>query len=135
QPVALREVFADEKDDRNSLAEFHDLPQAGRNVYSLPPTDVRVKHPAEVVLVDLSLIQRPAIELVLADVKPLFSGRLRVSSALLQPRADAAVYPIARKAPGLRRVSANADVYETHAVVVQQRLEISHLALVDGALR
>jgi hypothetical protein len=32
-------------------------------------------------------------------------------------------------------VSANAGVNETHAMVVEQRLEIRHLALVDGALR
>jgi hypothetical protein len=83
QPVALRKVFADEKDERHPLAEFHDLDHTGRDLYSLPPTDVRVKHPAEVVLVDLSLIQRPAIELVLANVKPLFAGGPRVSSALL----------------------------------------------------
>src|SRR5262249_8128538 len=128
-------VFADEKKERNPLAEFHALHQTGRDFYPLPPTDVRVKHPAEVVLVDLSLVQRPAIELVLANVKPVFAGGLRVSPALLEPRADAAVYPVLRQAALLRRGSANADVDKTHTVVVQKRLELRDIALVDGALR
>ena len=81
--VFLGEVFADEGNDDDFLAKFQELYGTSGNVHSLGPADVGVEGASQVVLIDLSFIERPTMVLVLADVEPLFSGFSGLRSTLL----------------------------------------------------
>src|SRR5262249_45311077 len=67
--VVLREVLAYERDERQ-LGDFDELDRTARDVERFPPADTRVKDASEVVLVDLTIVERPTVMLGLADVKP-----------------------------------------------------------------
>ena len=72
--VDLGEVLAHERDERAARADVDDLDRPARDLHRLPPADVRVQRAAEVVLVDLGLIERPTVVLSLADVHPVLVG-------------------------------------------------------------
>jgi hypothetical protein len=92
-----------------------------------------VQDSSEVVLEDLTLIERPAVMLVLADPKPA-PRRLAGRRAFLEPRVHTAVKPVPGRCS--RKVGAPANTREQcdNPVPVEQSLELVDLALVDGQL-
>src|SRR5262245_62087483 len=93
-----------------------------------------MKRAPKVILIDLPLVQRPAMMLVLADVKPLLATRGRNRSAFCQAWTEAVVHPIAWHAPHFRRALTHAGDERHDAMLVQQHLEIFNFALIDGTL-
>jgi hypothetical protein len=82
-----------------------------------------VQRAAEVVLTDLSFVERPAVVFVLANVDPVFAGR------------HGLVHPVARRRPGRLAALADPGDASEHPMIRQDGLEIFDLALLDGALR
>ena len=68
------EVLAHEEHNRDPVADIGELDRSAGDLHRLPPPDVGVKRAAQVILVDLCLVERPSVVLVLADVPPLFAG-------------------------------------------------------------
>src|SRR5262249_35057371 len=102
--------------------------------YRFPPVDVRVQHASQVVLVDLIPVERPAVVLVLSQVKPrrLLSARPR---ALLEARAQPDVKPAATERARFWRTLTDPSLEEGHRVTGQQGLELVDLGFLDSALR
>src|SRR5262249_31670702 len=121
--VDLGEVFAHERDNDNPLADVDELHRTAGNLRSLPPADVRMERAAQVVLVDLPFVERPAVVLVLTDADPVVAGR------------EGDVHPGGGGVAGLLRMLPDPDDETGYPVTAQQRLEIVELALVDRALR
>ena len=67
------EILADEEDKRNTVPQFDELNSTARNIGRFPPTNVGVKRAPKVILIDLTLIQRPSMVLILSDMKPPLS--------------------------------------------------------------
>ena len=84
--VEAGEVLADDGDDGDPAAELDELDRPAGHLHRLPPAQRRVQGAAEVVLEDLTLVERPAMVLVLAVVPP----------PPAEPHAD--VHPVARQA-------------------------------------
>jgi hypothetical protein len=76
-----------------------------------------VKGASQVVLVDLSLVEGPAVVFVLADVKPLFAG-FAWRSTFIQFRANADVHPVAGEPSRLRGALANAGDERRHSAAL-----------------
>src|SRR5262249_6820607 len=72
--IDLGEVFAHEGNERDLVSVFYKVDGATGYLHRFPPADVGVEGAPQVVLEDLSLVQRPWMVFVLADVKPLFAG-------------------------------------------------------------
>src|SRR5215831_1148996 len=100
--VYLGEVFANERNQSALIAQFHEPDRLARDIHGFPPANVGVKCAAEMILVDLSFIERPAVVFVLADVKPLLAGRGRQRSPFFKCWIQAHVHPVARELPRLR---------------------------------
>jgi hypothetical protein len=87
------------------LHEFGDLDELDRlagYVHRFPPADVGVKRAAEVVLINLAFTQRPAMVLILAQVKPWLSALAWHRPALLESWVDVDMQPVVREPAGLR---------------------------------
>ncbi len=69
--VEAGEVLAHHGDERDPTTELEELNRSPRHRHRLPPAQTGVQRPAEVVLEDLPLVERPAVVLVLAVVPPL----------------------------------------------------------------
>jgi hypothetical protein len=70
----LTEVLAHEGNERDLVAEFYEVNRPARDLHRFPPANMGVEGASQVVLEDLSFVERPPMVFVLADVKPLFSG-------------------------------------------------------------
>jgi ligand-binding sensor domain-containing protein len=57
--VDLGEVLAHEGNESDLVAEFDELDSPARNVHRFPPADVGVECASQVVLIDLSFVERP----------------------------------------------------------------------------
>jgi hypothetical protein len=75
--VDLGEVLANEGHEGDLVTVLYEVDRPTRNVHSFPPANVGVKGASQVVLEDLSFVERPPVVFVLADVKPLFASRSR----------------------------------------------------------
>jgi hypothetical protein len=69
----LREILADEENKRDAVRQFEELDSTARDIGRFPPTNVGVKRAPEVILINLTLIQRPSMVLILTDMKPPLS--------------------------------------------------------------
>jgi hypothetical protein len=132
QLVAGCEVLADQRHQRE-LGDLDELHRQAGNLHRLPPLDIRMQDSAQVILEDLTLIQRPPVMLVLPDVKPRpRCGRHR--STLLKAWIDSPVQPVARQPAGLRAALADARIKEPHPMAIEQSLQRADLVLADRAL-
>ncbi len=120
--VEAGEVLAHHGDDRDPAAELEELDRPARHLHRLPPAQPRVQRGAEVVLQQLTLVERPAVVLVLAVVPPPTA------------EADAEVHPVARQPAGGRRRVTDARHQHADAVAVEHRLEVVDRAVGNGAL-
>jgi hypothetical protein len=72
--VDLGEVLANQRNDGDLVTVFYEVDRPPRNLHGFPPANVGVKSASQVVLEDLSFVERPPMVLVLTDVKPLFAS-------------------------------------------------------------
>jgi hypothetical protein len=55
--IVLSQVLTDERSERQ-LCDLDEIDRTARHLHRLPPADMRVEYPAEVVLIDLRLVER-----------------------------------------------------------------------------
>src|SRR5262249_17740207 len=82
--VVVGEVLA-HQGGQQQFGDFDELDGFAGYVHCLPPADVGVQGAAQVVLVDLAFVQRPAVVFVLADVKPGLAPFAPQPPTLLEP--------------------------------------------------
>jgi hypothetical protein len=98
----LGEILANQRNNGDSVTVLHELDSPARDVHRFPPANVGVKGASEVILEDLSFVERPSMMFVLADVNPLFAGCRRARYSLFKPRAGTGVNTVTGKLPWLR---------------------------------
>ena len=131
--VVVGQVLAHQR-GQHEFGHFDEVDGLAGYVHGLPPADMRVKGSAEVVLLDLVFVQRPAVVLVLADVKPRFMPLVRQQPTFLESGVEAHVQPVAGELTRLPGGLAHPGHQLDHPVAVQQRFEGVDLVLRDGAL-
>ena len=92
--VVVGQVLAHQR-GQHQFGHLDELDGLAGYVHGFPPADVGVQGAAEVVLLDLAFVQRPAVVLVLADVKPRFVPLAGQQPAFLEPGVEAHVQPVA----------------------------------------
>jgi hypothetical protein len=70
----LGEVLANEGNDGDLVAVFYEVDRPPRDLHRFPPANVGVKDASQVILEDLSFVERPPMVFVLADVEPPSAG-------------------------------------------------------------
>ena len=121
--VEAGEVLAHHGDDRDPAAELEELDRPARHLHRLPPAQLRVQRGAEVVLQHLTLVEGPAMVLVLAVVPPPAAEARRRGA------------PSCRAA-GRRGVDVSRTPGHEHADAVagEHRLEVVDRVVGNGAL-
>src|SRR5262249_44719214 len=106
--VVLGEVLADDVDGQRARAGLHELDGGAGGVYGFVPADAWMKDATEVVLADLTLVQRPTVVLVLAHVKPVLGHVGGRRSAGIEARVHPDVDPVAGQSTGSARAATHA---------------------------
>src|SRR5262249_55086984 len=99
--VDLGQVLTNKADEGDLVAQFKKVECTARDLGSFPPANVRVKRAPQVVLEDLSLVERPAMVFVLADVNPPFAHGHRQRPTFFESRVHADMHPVAGQPPRL----------------------------------